>query len=94
MSRRCVLTGRIRQVGHNVSHANNRSKRVFNINLQSKRIFVPWLNKFVRVRLSTKALRTIDKFGLLETVKRLKNKHPELYAQLPDELKLHQSRTA
>lgn len=88
------MTGRIRQVGHNVSHANNRSKRVFNINLQSKRIFVPWLNKFVRVRLSTKALRTIDKFGLLETVKRLKNKHPELYAQLPDELKLHQSRTA
>lgn len=87
MSRRCILTGRIRQVGHNVSHANNRTKRTFNINLQSKRIFVPWLNRFVRLRLSTKALRLIDKVGILEAVRKLKKKNPDLYAQLPDELK-------
>ncbi|MCS6962185.1 MAG: 50S ribosomal protein L28 [Deltaproteobacteria bacterium] len=86
MARQCLLTGRIRQIGHNVSHANNRTKRVFNINLQNKRIFIPWLNRFVRVKLSTKALRIIDKLGVKEAFLRLKKKDPHLFKQLSKSL--------
>jgi large subunit ribosomal protein L28 len=65
MSRICKITGRGPLTGNNVSHANNRTKRKQFPNLQSKRIFVPELNKFVRVKLSTKALKTVTKQGLL-----------------------------
>ncbi|MCS6893672.1 MAG: 50S ribosomal protein L28 [Deltaproteobacteria bacterium] len=79
MARKCLFTNRIRQVGHNVSHANNRTKRIFNINLQKKRIFVPWMGKFVTVKLSTKALRTIDKLGLRQALLKLKKKNPSAW---------------
>ncbi len=49
----------------NVSHAHNRTKRRQLPNLQLKRLFIPELNRFVRVRLSTRALRTVSKKGLL-----------------------------
>jgi large subunit ribosomal protein L28 len=65
MSRRCALTGKRPQVGYSVSHANNKTKRRQLPNLQSKRIFVDELNRFVRIRLSAHALRTIDKKGLM-----------------------------
>lgn len=61
--RKCRLTGKSGQVGNRVSHAKNRTKHVFKVNLQNKRIFIPSLNKKVRVKLSTAALRTIDKLG-------------------------------
>jgi large subunit ribosomal protein L28 len=74
MARRCLITNKIRQVGHNVSHANNRTKRVFNINLQKKKVFVPWLKKFIRIKTSAQGLRTIDKIGLAGFIKKLKKK--------------------
>jgi large subunit ribosomal protein L28 len=55
--------------GHNVSHANNRTKRRFLPNLITKRIFVPETGQTVRLKISTSALRTIQKKGLLKTLK-------------------------
>jgi large subunit ribosomal protein L28 len=65
MSRKCKLTGKKPMVAMNVSHAHNRTKRRQLPNLQYKRLFVPELNRFVRVRLSTSALRTVSKKGLM-----------------------------
>ena len=69
MARRCAITGKKPMSGHNVSHANNRSKRRFLPNLVTKRIFIPETGQTVRVRISTSALRTIQKKGLLKTLK-------------------------
>ncbi|MGA9163648.1 MAG: 50S ribosomal protein L28 [Thiobacillus sp.] len=67
MARVCVVTGKKPMVGNNVSHANNRTKRRFLPNLQYRRFWVEAENRWVRLRLSTAALRTIDKNGI-ETV--------------------------
>lgn len=65
MSRKCKLTGKGPMAGNNVSHAHNKTRRVQNPNLQWKRIYIPELDRTVRIRLSTRALRTIDKKGLM-----------------------------
>jgi large subunit ribosomal protein L28 len=65
MSRKCKLTGKKPMVAMNVSHAHNRTKRRQLPNLQIKRLFVPELNRYIRVRLSTRALRTVSKKGLM-----------------------------
>lgn len=69
MARRCAVTGKKPQSGNHVSHANNRSRRRFLPNLISKRIFVPELGRSVRLKISTSALRTIQKKGLLATLR-------------------------
>jgi large subunit ribosomal protein L28 len=63
MSRRCQVTGKGVLSGNNVSHANNKTRTRFYPNLQSKRIWLPEEKRFVRVKLSTSALRTLDKQG-------------------------------
>jgi large subunit ribosomal protein L28 len=60
-----MLTGKGPRSVNNVSHANNTTKRRQRPNLQWKRIYVPELDRVVRIRLSTRALRTIDKKGLM-----------------------------
>ncbi len=64
MSKVCPITGKRPISGHNVSHANNKTKRRFEPNLQEKRIWVASEKRYIRVRLSAKALRTIDKVGV------------------------------
>lgn len=64
MSKVCPITGKRPISGHTVSHANNKTKRRFEPNLHVKRIWVASENRFIRVRLSAKALRTIDKVGI------------------------------
>lgn len=64
MSQKCAITGKSPLVGNNVSHANNKVKRRQNPNLQWKHIFVPELGRNVRIRVSTRALRTISKKGI------------------------------
>ncbi len=64
MSRRCSLTNKGRNVGYNVSHAHNRTKKVQNPNVQSKRIWFEPEKRMVRIKLSTRALRTVTKKGL------------------------------
>ena len=66
MSRICKITGKRPRVGNNVSKANNKTKRKQYPNLQNKKIFIPETGKYVRLKLSTKALKTIDKFGLMK----------------------------
>ena len=64
MARVCEVTGKGPMVGNNVSHANNKTKRRFLPNLQSRRFWVESENRWVRLRLSNAALRTIDKVGI------------------------------
>lgn len=64
MSRVCEITKKRPNAGNNVSHANNKTRRRQLPNLHSKRLFVPTLGRTVRVRLSTRALRSIDKVGI------------------------------
>ena len=64
MSKVCQVTGKRPVVGNNVSHANNKTKRRFLPNLQSRRLWVESENRYVRLRLSTAAMRTIDKVGI------------------------------
>ena len=64
MSRVCQVTGKKPMTGNNVSHANNRTKRRQLPNLQYKRIWDEENKKWVRMRLTTEAIRTIDKKGL------------------------------
>jgi large subunit ribosomal protein L28 len=64
MSRVCQVTGRGPMTGNNVSHANNKTRRRFNVNLQSRRLWAPSLGRFVKLRLSNQGLRLIDKLGI------------------------------
>ncbi|MBP2280155.1 MULTISPECIES: 50S ribosomal protein L28 [Psychrobacter] len=64
MSRVCQVTGKRPMVGNNVSHANNKTRRRFLPNLQRHRFWVESENRFVRLRISTKGMRIIDKLGI------------------------------
>ncbi|MFN0001858.1 MAG: 50S ribosomal protein L28 [Pseudohongiellaceae bacterium] len=64
MSRVCIVTGKSPQVGNNVSHAKNRTKRRFNPNLHTHRFWVEAEKRFVKLRLSSKGMRVIDKLGI------------------------------
>lgn len=69
MSRKCKLTGKKRLVGYSISHAHNKTKKVQLANIQWKRLFLPDQNRFIRVRVSTRALRTITRKGLVKYLK-------------------------
>jgi large subunit ribosomal protein L28 len=64
MARVCQLTGKRAQSGNNVSHANNKTRRRFLPNLHEHRFWVASENRYVRLRVSNHALRTIDKNGI------------------------------
>lgn len=72
MSRRCQVTGVGPVSGSNISHAHNKSKRRFLPNLQKKRIWVQELNRFVTVKLTTSAIKTINKKGTAHIAKLVK----------------------
>ena len=63
MARVCQVTGKAPMVGNNVSHANNKTKRRFLPNLQRRRFWVESENRWINLRLTNAALRTIDKNG-------------------------------
>ncbi|MCU0491517.1 MAG: 50S ribosomal protein L28 [Chloroflexaceae bacterium] len=69
MARACDLTGRKTSFGRNVSFSKRRTNRSWEPNLHYHRIFVPEENRWVRLRLSAAALRTIEKKGLLKALK-------------------------
>lgn len=74
MSRICEVTG-VRVIrGNNVSHANNKSKREFRPNLQKKSFFIVEENRWITLKLSTKAIKTIAKKGLTAVLKDAKKK--------------------
>lgn len=74
MARVCEVTGKKPRVGHNVSHANNKTKRRFLPNLQSRRFWLESEKRWVRLRVSTAGLRTIDKKGIEAVLAEIKAK--------------------
>ena len=74
MSRFCDVTGKKPMFGNNVSHAHNKSRRRFNINLQKKKFWLPDENRYVTLRISTRGMRVIDKKGITRVVKDLRAK--------------------
>lgn len=70
MARVCDLTGKRVQVGNNVSHANNKTKRKFYPNLQKKRFFIPEEDAWITLKVSTSAIRTINKNGISAVLKK------------------------
>ncbi|UJP05295.1 MAG: 50S ribosomal protein L28 [Nitrosomonas sp.] len=77
MARVCEVTGKKPMSGHNVSHANNKTKRRFLPNLQRRKFWVESESRWIRLRLSNAALRTIDKNGIdsVLTQMRAEGKH-------------------
>jgi large subunit ribosomal protein L28 len=71
MSRVCEVTGKKVMYGNNVSHANNKTRRRFDINLQKKTFWVESLNKKVTLKVSAKGLKIIDKKGIDSVIKNL-----------------------
>lgn len=72
MAKLCAVTGKKPISGNRVSHANNKTKRRFLPNLHDKRIWVPSEKRFVRMRISAKGLRLIDKIGVEAVMASLK----------------------
>ena len=69
MSRVCELTGKKAMVGNNVSHALNRTKRKFDANLIKKRFYIPEEDKWITLKVSTSALKNINKKGISAMLK-------------------------
>ena len=74
MARVCQITGKKTAVGNNVSHSNNKTKRKFYPNLKVKKFFVPEEGKWITLKVSTSALRTINKNGIASVIKDAKLK--------------------
>ena len=74
MSRVCQVTGKRPLSGNNVSHAHNKTRRRFLPNLQSHKFCVESENKWIRLRVSTKGLRIIDKIGIDAVLKDMRSK--------------------
>ena len=74
MARVCQITGKKPQVGHHVSHANNKTKRRYLPNLQYRKFWVESENKWVKMRLTSAGLRLIDKKGIEEVLKELRER--------------------
>ena len=72
MSQVCQVTGKRPMVGNNVSHANNKTKRRFSPNLQVRRFWLASESRFIKLRVSTKGLRTIDKYGIEKVLEDIK----------------------
>ncbi|HEU5056240.1 MAG TPA: 50S ribosomal protein L28 [Kofleriaceae bacterium] len=72
MSRVCQITGKKPLVGNRVSHSNRKTKRRLEVNLRNKRFWFEEEGRWIRLRLSARAMRLIDKVGLAEVVRQLR----------------------
>ncbi len=70
MSRRCKLTGKGPLSGNNVSFSQKKTRRRFLPNLQTKKVYIPELDRTVRIKMSARAIRTVDKIGLMAYLKK------------------------
>ncbi len=70
MARKCKLSGKGPLVGNNVSFSQKKTKRRYLPNLQTKKVYVPELDRSVRIRMSVRAMRTVDKIGLMPYLKK------------------------
>ena len=74
MSKICAITGKKPMVGNNVSHSNKKTKRKFYPNLQTKKFFVAETGEYITLKVSAKALRTINKKGISAVLSEAKKK--------------------
>ncbi len=74
MSRVCELTGKRAMVGNNVSHAMNKTKRKFDVNLLKKRFYIPEEDRWVTLRVSASAIKDINKKGISAVMKEARKK--------------------
>ncbi|MCX4335739.1 MAG: 50S ribosomal protein L28 [Bacteroidales bacterium] len=74
MAKVCQVTGRKRMVGNNVSHSKRRTKRIFALNLKTKKFWSEEEQRFVTLKVSCKGMRIIEKNGLDATIKDAQNK--------------------
>ena len=74
MSKVCQLTGKRPISGNNVSHSNMRTRRRFEPNLQKKRFFIPELDKWVTLRVAASTIKSINKVGIYEYLKKCERK--------------------
>lgn len=70
MARKCKITGKGPLAGNNVSFSQKKTRRRFLPNLQTKKVYIPELDRTVRIKMSTRALRTVDKVGLMPYLKK------------------------
>ena len=73
MSKICQISGKRVMFGNNVSKAINKTRRRFDINIVKKRFFIPEQNKWVTLKVSTSVLKTINKKGITEVLRKNKN---------------------
>ena len=78
MSKVCQVTGKKPMFGNNVSHANNKTRRKFNVNLQKKKFWLPEENRYITLRLSMHGLRIINKKGITRVVREIRSKGTRL----------------
>ncbi len=74
MSKVCELTGKKAMVGNNVSFSINKTKRRFEVNLSKKRFYIPEEDRWITLKVSTRALKSINKKGIAEVLKEAKSK--------------------
>ena len=72
MSRVCALTGKKAMVGNNVSHAMNKTKRKFSVNLVKKRFYLPEEDRWITLRVAASTIKTINKNGIAAVLKKAK----------------------
>ena len=70
MARKCKLSGKGPLAGNNVSFSQKKTRRRFLPNLQTKKVYVPELDRSVRIKMSARAIRTVDKVGLMAYLKK------------------------
>jgi large subunit ribosomal protein L28 len=87
MSRICQLTGKKSMVGNHVSHSNRKTKRRFNVNIKTKRFFVPELSIWLTLKVTTQAVRTMNKLGIYQFLKNQLSKgfDPMIWVENPAE---------
>ena len=74
MSRVCDLTGKVAMKGNNVSHSNVKTKRKFYPNLQLQKFYIPEEDRWITLKVSTSAIKTINKIGISEAINRFMKK--------------------
>ena len=74
MARVCEITGKRLMVGNSVSHSNIKTKRKFYPNLQTKRFYIPETDSWITLKVSTEAIRTINKIGITACLKKAREK--------------------
>jgi len=84
MSKVCQLTGKRPIVGNSVSHSNMKTKRRFIPNLQKKRFYIPETDQWVTLKVTTKAIRNINKLGIYAYLKKLEAKGVDTGVELND----------